>query len=345
MYNFSSVFNDYYSRHLPIKEIGIEGQNKLYNAKVAIAGVGGLGSAALHFMALSGVGSITIIDQDTVEESNLHRQFFTTMDDIHIPKVEAIRKNLKKVNPDIKINALAENINERNVSEMVKGVDCVVDGLDNTTTRFLINRECVKQRIPYIFAGAIGYHGNVTVIDSPNTPCLECIMPELNGENTPDCSITGILNVTTGILGSIEAMETIKIILGLDSVLKGKILFCDVKNMAFNFYPIFKKKKCATCSFSSIFKNQSGKLTWLCGSDTVNINPETNLKIEFDDVKKEIEKCYKIIKISNLAISFEDKKNMKITLFKNGRMLIKNIDEKKAYEKYTELIKKLKIKC
>lgn len=162
--------NAFFNRQIVMKEIGDEGQHKLFQAKVAVVGVGGLGTVSSLYLALAGVGYLRLIDQDTVEVQNLHRQILYTVDDLQYPKVEAAAERLQRLNPLLQAEAVSENVNIGNVEKLLAGVDIVVDGLDNMLTRYIVNRACAKMKIPYVFGAAIGFEGNLSVFSPPETP-------------------------------------------------------------------------------------------------------------------------------------------------------------------------------
>ena len=193
---------EFYSRQTILKELGEKGQQQLAKSKVAVVGAGGLGTVSSLYLALAGVGYIRLIDQDTVETHNLHRQILYNTDDLHYPKTEVAAKKLEKLNPLSIVEAIPENVNSSNVERLLQGVDCVVDGLDNMVTRYLVNRACVKSKVPYIFGAAIGIEGNLSVFAPPETGCLECLMPNLSDSDLLTCNTRGVLGATTGIIGS-----------------------------------------------------------------------------------------------------------------------------------------------
>ena len=151
---------------------------------------------------MAGVGYIRLIDQDTVELQNLHRQILYTTADLHYPKAEIAAKRLQELNPLIQTEAFTENVNASNVERLLKGVDCVVDGLDNMVTRYLVNRACVKLKIPYVFGAAIGIEGNLSVFAPPETGCLECLMPNISDNDLLTCSTRGVIGATPGMIGA-----------------------------------------------------------------------------------------------------------------------------------------------
>ncbi len=333
--------DEFYSRQIVMKEFGREGQKKLEESKVAIVGLGGLGTVSSLYLTLAGVGHLRLIDQDTVEMHNLHRQILYTIDDLHYPKVEASAKRLKEVNPLVEIEAVPENLNVNNVEKLLSGVNCVVDGLDNMRTRYLVNRACAKLGIPYIFGAAIGIEGNLSVFAPPETPCLECVFPNLKDNNLMSCDVRGVLGATPGIIGTMQALETIKVLTGIGSVLKDKLMICDFSDMYFATIDIQKRKNCQACQGTMVSPERSEKLVWLCGHKTVNINPERPLKANLDEIYETVKHHFKVRIKSQLAIIF-DYKTFEITFFHGGRMLIKNVDnEKEAVKIYKEICQKL----
>ncbi len=335
-------FDEFYSRQIILKEFGKKGQETLARSKVAVVGLGGLGTASSLYLALAGVGRLRLIDQDTVELHNLHRQVLYSVDDLSYPKVEVSAKRLKKINPLVNVEAVPENLNASNVESLLSGMDCVVDGLDNMRTRYLVNRACAKFKIPYVFGAAIGVEGNLSVFSPPETPCLECVFPNVSDEDLLTCDVRGVLGATPGIIGTMQAMETIKVLTGMGSPLKGKFMICDFNDMYFTAIDIFKRDGCPACQGFTA-PEMKEKLVWLCGRETVNVNPEEPLKLNLNQVYETVKRHFRVRIKSHLAIIF-DYKNLEISMFNGGRMLIKNVnDEKSALEVYREVCKKLGI--
>lgn len=338
--------NVFYSRQIVLPELGRRGQDKLRRSKVAIVGLGGLGSASALYLALAGVGYLRLVDQDTVELNNLHRQVLYSLDNLRYPKVEAAAQRIQQTNPNLKVEPIPENVMENNVEEVVKGMDCVVDGLDNMRTRYLINRTCAKQQIPYVFGAAIGIEGNLSVFAPPETPCLECILPGLDDSQLPTCQTRGVLGTTTGIIGTMQAMETVKLLAGIGDTLKGKLMVCDFRDMYFTKIDIFKRPDCLACQ-GEIVKPRVVKtrLVWLCGQKTANVNPPQPIDMELDEIHNRLKHQFKILMKSSLVIVFEYGGGVEISLFKPGRMLIKNIEnEENALRVYKDIINKLEVK-
>lgn len=324
-----------------MKELGEAGQQKLAKARVAVVGIGGLGTVSALYLALAGVGYIRVIDQDTVELHNLHRQILYTTEDLYYPKAEASAKRLKRVNPLVTVEPVSENIHAGNVERLIAGVDCVVDGLDNMFTRYLVNRACVKAKISYVFGAAIGFEGNLSVFAPPETGCLECLMPNLSDNELQTCNTRGVIGATPGIIGSLQAMETIKLLTGVGSTLKGKLLVCDFSDMDFTTIDISKNLRCPVCHGEVSGIAGGERLVWLCGRDTANINPETPLKLTLEQVYPTVNRLFSVRLKSQLALMFQYS-GYEVSLFNGGRMLIKGVtDEKAALLVYHEILKKL----
>jgi adenylyltransferase/sulfurtransferase len=336
-----SMDEEFYSRQTILKELGSKGQRKLARSKVAVIGLGGLGTASSLYLALAGVGHLRLIDQDMVELNNLHRQVLYSLDDLGYPKVEVSANRLMRTNPLVKVEPIPENLNANNVETLLSGMDCVVDGLDNMRTRYLVNRACIKLGIPYVFGAAIGIEGNLAVFATPETPCLECVFPNIHDNDLLTCDVRGVLGATPGIIGTMQAMETIKLLAGIGSVLKGKLMICDFSDMYFITIDIFKRKNCPACQSITSASKVKEKLVWLCGQKTANINPEKLLKLNLNEIYEAVKRHFRVRIKSSLAIVF-DYKNYEISLFNSGRMLIKNVDnEKSALAVYNKISKKL----
>jgi len=333
---------EYYKRQTVLHELGYEGQEKLKKSKVAVIGLGGLGSAATQYLALAGVGCLRLVDQDTVELRNLHRQTLYSLDDLRFPKAEAAFKRIKQINPEVSVEAIPESVRETNIKEILDGVDCVVDGLDNMRTRYLLNRICTENRIPYVYASAVGIEGYISVFSPPETPCLMCIFPNLDDRKLLTCETRGVLGATTGIIGSMEAMETIKLLAGIGNTLKNILQICDFYDMYIAKIEISRDPQCPICTES---KTKDGaatqRLVWLCGQNTVNINPRHPLELSVDDVYSYLSEHFKVLLKTAFVVVFKHK-DAEISLFKGGRTLIKNVKSKKqALEIYKGIMKHL----
>lgn len=330
-----------YSRQIALQEIGEAGQKKLLASKVAVVGLGGLGSVSTLMLSLAGVGFLRLIDLDTVEPHNLHRQALYTMQDLRLPKVEAARNHLSEINPQVQIDAVPENIRQSNVEELIEGVDCVVDGLDNMSTRYILNQACTSMKIPFIYGGAIGLEGNVSVFDPPQTPCLQCVFPDLDDRLLPTCDTRGVLGATVGTIGSVQALEAIKVLADVKDTLRGRLLVADLKGMDFFTLQLYKAPNCPVCGEGAKEVSRRGEqLTWLCGRDTINVNPSEKLSLNLEEAREKVSTSYKILVQSPMVLVFTFKNNVEVSLFRQGRMLLKNISsEDEALKVYSEVIK------
>jgi molybdopterin/thiamine biosynthesis adenylyltransferase len=334
---------EFYSRQVTMQELGLKGQRKLAKSKVAVIGVGGLGTVSSLYLALAGIGHLRLIDQDTIETPNLHRQILYSRGDLHYPKVEVAAERLERFNPLIEAEAVSENVNAGNVEKLLSGMDCVVDGLDNMLTRYLVNRACVKLHIPYVFGAAIGIEGNLAVFAPPETGCLECLMPNLSDTDLLTCDTRGVIGATPGIIGAMQALEAVKILTGIGSPLKGKLMVCDFSDMYFTTVDTSKVINCPACHGTLALFEQGERLVWLCGQDTANINPEKPLKLNLSNLYETIKQRFRVRLKSHLAIIF-NYGDFEVSLFNGGRMLIKNVrNEKMALKAYREILKKLGI--
>jgi molybdopterin-synthase adenylyltransferase len=232
-----------YDRQMMIKDFGSSGQEKLKNARVFIAGAGGLGSAVAYYLAAAGIGGLRIVDQDKVELSNLNRQILHWETDIGRPKVASAQEKLSKLNQSIVVEIHQEEINEKTLPELTQGCQLIVDGLDNFQTRYLINQQIFNRNIPFIYGGILGLMGMVTVILPGQTPCLKCLFPQ-----APPPQKFPVLGTTPGIIGLIEANEAIKYLVGFGKLLTGRLLVYNGLDMHFSEIQIERNSECSVCA-------------------------------------------------------------------------------------------------
>jgi len=237
-----------YSRQIMLPQVDIEGQQKLLDAKILIIGAGGLGSPASLYLAAAGVGQITIYDDDEVDLSNLQRQITHYTDDIGSDKVISTQQTLKKINPDIKIIAVKQRLEGESLKSKVKSADIVLDCCDNFSTRFAINAACVEHKTPLVSGAAIRFEGQVTVFTpgTDNSPCYNCLYAD-TGEEMQNCATNGVISPITGIIGSVQAMEAMKLILEIGEPLTGRLLLLDGLSMQWNEMKLRKNTQCPTC--------------------------------------------------------------------------------------------------
>jgi adenylyltransferase/sulfurtransferase len=237
-----------YSRQIMLPQIDIAGQQKLTKAHVAIIGLGGLGSPAAIYLAAAGVGTLTLVDFDTVELTNLQRQIVHHNDDIDTHKVESAKRNLLAINPDVCINTLDQKPDQATLNELAQRADVIIDASDNYETRFSINRACVEQRTPLVSGAAIRFEGQVSVFDKreSTSPCYQCLYPQ-TGDEAESCSETGVLAPVVGIIGSVQALESIKLICGIGEPLIGRLLVLDALAMNWHSLRLRQDPGCPVC--------------------------------------------------------------------------------------------------
>ncbi len=237
-----------YSRHIMLPQVGPEGQQRLLRSRVLVIGLGGLGSPVTLYLAASGVGHLVVVDYDLVDESNLQRQIVHPTAAIGRDKASSAAETLRALNPTIRITALNCNLPEHELTDQVRLADAVVDATDNFTTRFELNQVCVRERKPLISGAVIRMEGQVTVFrpDRPGGACYRCLYQDL-GEEGEACSEVGILAPVAGIIGCIQATETIKILLDIGETLAGRLLLLDASTMEWRTVKLRKDPNCPVC--------------------------------------------------------------------------------------------------
>ena len=244
-----------YARHLALPEVGIKGQEKIKQGKVLVVGAGGLGSPALMYLAAAGVGTIGIADLDKVEENNLQRQIIHNSKDIGINKTESSKKAILDLNPNVKVEAYDEKLNSKNALKVVKNYDVVIDGSDNFPTRYLVNDACVLSKKPLVYGSIFRFEGHASVFNCDNGPCYRCLFPNPPPRDAvPSCAEAGVLGVLPGIIGTIQATEALKILLGIGETLSGRFLVYDALSMAFRELKLSKNRNCPICGESPRIK-------------------------------------------------------------------------------------------
>ena len=244
-----------YSRHIILPEVGGKGQLKLLKAKVFLVGAGGLGSPAAFYLAAAGIGKIGIADSDIVDHSNLQRQILHSTKDIGRSKAISAKETLEALNPDIEVVPYTERLTSENILDIIKDYDVILDGADNFPTRYLVNDACVFLKKPLSHGSIFRFEGQVTTIVPFEGPCYRCLYetPPPPGL-VPSCQEAGVLGVLPGVVGSIQATEVVKLILGKGEILKGKLLIYDSLNMDFKKVKIHKNPNCPVCSDKATIK-------------------------------------------------------------------------------------------
>lgn len=238
-----------YSRHILLPQIDVWGQEKLTQSCVVIVGTGGLGSPAALYLAASGIGKIVICDKDNVDLTNLQRQIIHTTNAIGQPKTASARRSLHRINPEVEIIALQEEMTEENLQPLLACADAVVDASDNFGTRHTINKACIDHKKPLISGAVVRFDGQVSVFDlrDDNSPCYHCLFPDSGDDDDPDCAVMGVFAPLAGIIGCTQAAETIKVLLGFGETLNGRLLVVDGLTMKWRTIKLKKDPACQAC--------------------------------------------------------------------------------------------------
>jgi len=237
-----------YSRHLLIPEVGEAGQHKLLRSKVLLIGAGGLGSPAAYYLAAAGVGQLGIVDSDVVDQTNLQRQILHSMDRLGEPKAESAKQTLEALNPDVKVIPYQERLTSDNIDRIMSEYDVVIDGADNFPTRYLLNDASVKWNKPVVHGSIYRFEGQVTVFKPHDGPCYRCLFPTPPPpELAPSCAEAGVLGVLPGVIGTLQANEAIKLLLGIGEPLVGRYLLFDALDTSFREVKLRRDQACPVC--------------------------------------------------------------------------------------------------
>lgn len=247
MINFTEQQIQRYSRHILLKDVGVEGQEKIMNARVLVVGAGGLGAPVSLYLAAAGIGTLGIIDADTVDLSNLQRQVIHFTKDVGIAKVESAKEKILALNPDVRVETYRELLDSTNATDIIRDYDFIVDGTDNFSAKYLINDACVMAGKPFSHGGILRFNGQ-TFTHLPGTACYRCMFKEPPPAGAvPSCSQAGVLGAIAGMLGTIQSAETLKYFTGVGELLTNKLLTFDAKTMQFNNIQVRKLDSCPVC--------------------------------------------------------------------------------------------------
>lgn len=259
---------DRYSRQIVLKEIGGIGQKKLINSRITLIGLGALGSPVAYYLVAAGIGNLKVIDYDSVELSNLHRQILHFTKDVSRKKTESAIEKLNLLNPDCNIDVISEKITPDNAKEVLRNSDFVIEGSDNFPTKMLVNDTCVNLKIPFTIAGVLRFHGQImTVVPNENTACYRCLFGDITDVPTGmSCSQAGVIGLIPGILGCLEANEAIKCILNIGDLISNKIMYVDLLRNSFNFIDIIRDENCIACGDNArdLVENYNYKIEDAC---------------------------------------------------------------------------------
>ena len=243
-----------YARHILLDEFGIEGQERLAAARVLVVGAGGLGSPVALYLAAAGVGHLILADDDEVDLSNLQRQILHVEDRVGMSKAESGRRTLAALNPSVQVQPLVQRLNDDDLLRLVGEVDLVLDCCDNFATRHAVNRACVARRKPLVSGAAIRFSGQISVFDlrDEEAPCYHCLFPEAEDVEELRCATTGVLGPLVGVVGSVQAIEAIKMLVGMGEPLVGRLLCLDALTMQWQTLRYSRDPSCAVCATAQV---------------------------------------------------------------------------------------------
>jgi len=312
----------YYSRQIILKEFGLKGQIKLKSSKVLVAGLGGLGSQLSMQLASMGVGHLRLVDKDIVEASNLQRQHLYSVESIGYPKVEAATMRLGKMNPYIELEPIPMSINELTVDRLLNGVDLVVDGMDRMAPRYALNRACIRKGIPYIYGAAITHIGSVTTIIPGKTACLECFQGGVDDENVPTCATVGVTPSIINIVASIQVNEAVRLILGMEPVLAGRLLYCDLTDLSFEKVKLSRAEFCKVCGDDRVIVlSHLDEIEEICGREgrrVFTFTPNNPIIVDIGKVARLAElRGFRLLVRGKLGVTFT-KGSIRGSLFTTG---------------------------
>lgn len=304
-----------FSRHIPI--IGLEGQKRLINAKVAVVGAGALGSWEVYFLKKLGVGEIIVMDRDFVDYNDLARTIYDE-NDVEKPKVEVLKEKFG-------VKGYFEDLNPSTV-ELLDEADLVLDGTDNIYTRQVINDYCVKNNKPWIYVGVLGTYGNVMPIIPGKTACFRCLMPRLPSRPMPTCAVVGIMSYVPTLAASLAVSLAAKILLGED--IESEMIFFDTKTMEFEKVEIPRREDCEACvKHNFTFLEKQMKIERMCDG-SIQITPPEKIKVDFKELAERLKNSGIESLVTSQFIQFEDD-YAEILIFKNGRMIIRGAEDEK----------------
>ncbi|MFQ5909636.1 MAG: ThiF family adenylyltransferase [Thermoplasmata archaeon] len=328
-----------YDRQLILPQIGEDGQERLNDSKAAVVGMGALGCLSSIILARAGMGHLSVIDRDVVELDNLQRQLLYHEGDLGEAKAIVAARRLKEMNSAVDVQSFPSDLIPRNIDEMLGDADVVVDGLDNMRTRFIINDFCVKNGIPFVYAGAVATYGMTMTIVPGRTACFECLFPSLPpAGSVATCETEGILNTVPATISSIQAADVFRLILGEE--VGGRLLTYDAWLREINQMDISKNEDCPSCGkreFRYLSEDDSDLAVSLCGRNSVSISPKGKEHVDFDTLGARLQKVGETRRGEGiLAFAFQD---YRMTIFQDGRVLISGTgDVSKARSLYSRFI-------
>jgi molybdopterin-synthase adenylyltransferase len=333
--------HDRYIRQTRFAGIGRDGQQRLSTARVAILGLGALGSVIANGLARAGVGYLRLIDRDIVDITNLHRQILFTEEDAQDgrPKSVASADHLRRANSSVVIDAVVDDIDATNIERLIENVDLVMDGTDNFETRFLINDACVKNQQPWVHGGAIGSYGITLTIVPGHTACLACVLNELPAPgSTETCATAGVLSATTGVVANMQVAEALKLLVGAEPRTSGMII--DVWQGYVERIVVARNRSCPVCAegrFEHLVGAERSRVRLLCGSDSIQIIPAGHRRLDLGRMEASL-RAAGTVRRNNETLRLK-MGTVSFTLFPDGRAMIRGVrDENEARALYAELV-------
>ena len=309
-------------------DIGYDGQLALRNAKVCLIGAGGLGSPIATKLVGMGIGTLRFVDRDVVSRTDLHRQHLYDADAIGRPKVEVALDRLSRLNPDVRLEPVPEALTTVNAEELIQGMDIVIDGLDRIESRYIVNRTCYRQKIPYVFGAATASYGNVSTLIPDQTFCLECFMADLKNDDVPSCGVVGVHPSTVGIIASLQVSEAIRVLTGKKPKLFNRLLYVDLQALEFNILDIPRLDSCRVCGKKPEGKPARVKDKWFeesCARDgrrTFSITPRIRFEVDLEKLAGLIEKKGLPLKSTGaFGVSFSYSDDITACILKSGIMV------------------------
>ncbi len=322
--------SEYFARQLSVTEIGPQGLEKLRNSRVAVVGVGGVGSGVAMCLARLGVGYLKLIDQDIVEPTNLHRLQGSFEKDLYRPKAEVVADALACFSPWATGEAVVDTLRFSNAREVLDGMDLIVDCLDNFQTRYVVNHFSIETGKPYLFTSAIASQGHLALLEPPETGCLECWMASVGNRAEESCESLGVTPAIVGFVGSLASCEAAKRLMGLPSKLRGHLVTVDLMGPDFIMSKIEKNPDCLICNGNTLKTRAEGpNASILCGGRTANVLPRERLSLDLETVARTLPKG-QTLAISPRVLVFK-RDGLVVSIFQNGRILLDGVkDEMEA---------------
>ncbi len=332
---------DRYSRMLALRDYSEKDMEAVMRTTVSVVGAGGLGSPALRLLTAMGFGHVRIIDRDVVELSNIQRQTVYNTSDIGKPKAEAAAANLAAMNPEVELEPISVFLDESNAIELLKGSDIIVDGLDSFHTRHAVNRASLSLDIPYLFAGAIEYHSNLSTFVPGQTGCLQCLAGDAEDDPDYTCANVGVSPELLSIVAGIQVREAVLLATKREPQLKNRLMVVDVASLTFDLFDIGKDEKCPVCSGARAeppTETPKGpSVTTLC-SGTFSIAPESMAPLDIKEIAARLKDSYSVKTASNW-LKIEASDEAEITIMARGNAIVRGVDsEDDALELYREIL-------